>query len=85
MKNIPIKAEEIEALMRKVKSSKKYKMKKQIPNLITLLNLFFGCLAILVTFQSGTMATLDETGDMVIEIPEQIILCEYVYRTCSAG
>ncbi len=47
-------------------------MKKQIPNLITLLNLFFGCLAILVTFQSGTMATLDETGDMVIEIPEQI-------------
>ena len=47
-------------------------MKKQIPNLITLLNLFFGCCAILVTFQSGTMATLDETGDMVIEIPEQI-------------
>jgi len=47
-------------------------MKKQIPNLITLLNLFFGCLAILVTFQSGTMATMDETGDMVIEIPEQI-------------
>ena len=47
-------------------------MKKQIPNLITLLNLFFGCLAILVSFQSGTMATLDETGDMVIEIPEQI-------------
>lgn len=47
-------------------------MKKQIPNLITLLNLFFGCLAIVVTFQSGTMATLDESGDMVIEIPEQI-------------
>ena len=47
-------------------------MKKQIPNLITLLNLFFGCLAILVSFQSGTMASLDETGDMVIEIPEQI-------------
>jgi len=47
-------------------------MKKQIPNLITLLNLFFGCCAILVTFQSGTMASLDETGDMVIEIPEQI-------------
>ncbi len=47
-------------------------MKKQIPNLITLLNLFFGSLAILVSFQSGTMATLDETGDMVIEIPEQI-------------
>ena len=47
-------------------------MKKQIPNLITLLNLFFGCLAIVVTFQSGTMATIDETGDMVIEIPEQI-------------
>jgi CDP-diacylglycerol--serine O-phosphatidyltransferase len=47
-------------------------MKKHIPNLITLLNLFFGCWAIVVTFQSGTMASLDETGDMVIEIPEQI-------------
>ncbi|NBT08054.1 MAG: CDP-alcohol phosphatidyltransferase [Chitinophagia bacterium] len=47
-------------------------MKRQIPNLITLLNLFFGCLAIVVTFQSGTMATMDETGDMLIEIPEQI-------------
>lgn len=47
-------------------------MKKHIPNLITLLNLFFGCLAIVVTFQSGTMATLDETGAMVIEIPEQM-------------
>jgi CDP-diacylglycerol--serine O-phosphatidyltransferase len=47
-------------------------MKKQIPNLITLLNLFFGCWAIVLSFQSGTMASLDETGTMVIEIPEQI-------------
>jgi len=47
-------------------------MKKQIPNLITLLNLFFGCWAIVLSFQSGTMASLDETGTMVIEIPEKI-------------
>ena len=47
-------------------------MKKHIPNLFTLMNLFFGCSAIVATFQSGTMATMDESGAMLIEIPEQI-------------
>jgi CDP-diacylglycerol--serine O-phosphatidyltransferase len=47
-------------------------MKKHIPNLITLMNLFFGCCAIVATFQSGTMASMDESGAMLIEIPEQI-------------
>jgi CDP-diacylglycerol--serine O-phosphatidyltransferase len=47
-------------------------MKKHIPNLLTLMNLFFGCCAIVVTFQSGTMATMDESGAMLIEIPEPI-------------
>ena len=47
-------------------------MKKQIPNLITLLNLFFGCMAIMSAFQAGAMASVDDTGDMIIEIPEPI-------------
>lgn len=47
-------------------------MKKQIPNFITLLNLFFGCMAIMAAFQAGAMASIEETGDMIIEIPEPI-------------
>jgi CDP-diacylglycerol--serine O-phosphatidyltransferase len=47
-------------------------MKKQIPNLITLLNLFFGCMAIMSAFQAGAMASIEESGDMIIEIPEPI-------------
>ena len=47
-------------------------MKKHIPNLLTLMNLFFGCCAIVATFQSGTMATMDESGAMLIEIQEPI-------------
>ena len=47
-------------------------MKKHIANLITLLNLFFGCWAIVFTFQSGTMASLEESGNLLIEIPEKI-------------
>ncbi|MCX6211382.1 MAG: CDP-alcohol phosphatidyltransferase family protein [Bacteroidetes bacterium] len=47
-------------------------MKKHIPNLFTLMNLFFGCCAIVATFQSGTMASMDESGAMLIEIPEPI-------------
>ncbi len=47
-------------------------MKKQIPNLITLLNLFFGCMAIMSAFQAGAMASIEETGDMIVEIPEPI-------------
>lgn len=47
-------------------------MRKHIPNFITLLNLFFGCCAIVATFQQGTRASIDEAGSMIIEIPEQL-------------
>lgn len=47
-------------------------IKKQIPNFITLLNLFFGCLAIMSAFQSGAMASMDVNGDMIVEIPASI-------------
>ena len=52
-------------------------MRKQIPNLITLLNLFFGCCAIVATFQQGTRASIDEAGSMIIEIPEQLYYASF--------
>jgi CDP-diacylglycerol--serine O-phosphatidyltransferase len=52
-------------------------MRKHIPNLITLLNLFFGCCAIVATFQQGTRASIDEAGSMIIEIPEQLYYASF--------
>ena len=49
-------------------------LKNQIPNFITLLNLFFGCWAIVYVFQAGAMATIDEKGGMIIEMPEQLYM-----------
>ena len=45
---------------------------KQIPNLFTLLNLFFGCFAIVYIMQSGIMITADPEGSFVVDIPEKI-------------
>ena len=47
-------------------------MRKHIPNIITLLNLFFGCWAIVFTFQKGVVASVDQVGDIIIEIPEKL-------------
>jgi CDP-diacylglycerol---serine O-phosphatidyltransferase len=46
---------------------------KQIPNLFTLLNLFFGCMAIVAILQPGLTTTLDEqSGLELITVPENI-------------
>ncbi len=45
---------------------------KQIPNLFTLLNLVFGCLAIVFTLQNGIMITVDAEGTELLYIPEKI-------------
>jgi CDP-diacylglycerol--serine O-phosphatidyltransferase len=45
---------------------------KQIPNLFTLLNLFFGCLAIVYIMQPGVAFTVDANGDNLVAIPEKI-------------
>ena len=45
---------------------------KQIPNLFTLLNLVFGCLAIIYTLQNGISVTADANGVQLIEMPEKI-------------
>jgi CDP-diacylglycerol--serine O-phosphatidyltransferase len=47
-------------------------MIKQIPNLFTLLNLVFGCLAIVVTMQNGIIIQYAADGTQLIDIPEKI-------------
>lgn len=46
---------------------------KQIPNLFTLLNLIFGCLALVFTLQNGIIISADAEGTDYINIPEKII------------
>ena len=45
---------------------------KQIPNLFTLLNLVFGCLAIVFILQNGIMITVNAEGTELLYIPEKI-------------
>src|SRR5258705_4210511 len=45
---------------------------KHIPNLFTLLNLVFGCLAIICTLQNGIMILVDAKGAQFLDIPEKI-------------
>jgi CDP-diacylglycerol--serine O-phosphatidyltransferase len=46
---------------------------KQIPNLFTLLNLVFGCLAIVMVLQTGdAIVTLDTGGSTLVVLPEKI-------------
>ncbi|MDB5232213.1 MAG: CDP-diacylglycerol--glycerol-3-phosphate 3-phosphatidyltransferase [Chitinophagaceae bacterium] len=47
---------------------------KHIPNIFTLLNLFFGCLAILTVLQTGLDITQDTNGESLFIIPERIYL-----------
>jgi CDP-diacylglycerol--serine O-phosphatidyltransferase len=46
---------------------------KQIPNLFTLLNLIFGCIAIIFILQTGeSIITMDNTGATRVYLPEKI-------------
>jgi len=47
---------------------------KQIPNIFTLLNLFFGCLAIVFMLQNGIVLANTAEGDQMMVMPEQIFL-----------
>jgi CDP-diacylglycerol--serine O-phosphatidyltransferase len=47
-------------------------IKKQIPNLFTLLNLFFGCVAIVYITEPGIVITTGAEGQSLIEMPQQI-------------
>ena len=45
---------------------------KNIPNLFTLLNLFFGCIAIIYLLQNGITISYTEEGAQFINLPERI-------------
>ncbi|MFP5039995.1 CDP-alcohol phosphatidyltransferase family protein [Parasediminibacterium sp. JCM 36343] len=45
-----------------------------IPNIFTLLNLVFGCLAIIYTVQTGLILSYDSNGESLVVIPEKIYL-----------
>lgn len=45
---------------------------KHIPNLFTLLNLVFGCLAIVAILQNGIVIQYDADGSQLLDIPEKI-------------
>ncbi len=47
---------------------------KQIPNIFTLLNLFFGCLAIIFILQSGISLISTPDGTQMMNMPEQIFM-----------
>lgn len=47
-------------------------MLKQIPNLFTLLNLVFGCVAIIFILQNGVIITVNSAGTELLDIPEKI-------------
>lgn len=50
---------------------------KNIPNLFTLLNLVFGCLAIVFTLQNGIIITLDTDGTQLLDMPEKIWMVSF--------
>lgn len=49
-------------------------MLKQIPNIVTLLNLFFGCMAIVAAVQPGLTMITGSDGEQLVALPEKIWL-----------
>ena len=45
---------------------------KSIPNLFTLLNLFFGCIAVILILQNGIIVLTNPDGTQYISMPEKI-------------
>jgi CDP-diacylglycerol---serine O-phosphatidyltransferase len=45
-----------------------------IPNLFTLLNLFFGCMAIVEILQGGLVVSADENGQQIVELPQKLYI-----------
>jgi CDP-diacylglycerol---serine O-phosphatidyltransferase len=50
---------------------------KQIPNLFTLLNLVFGCIAIILILQSGESITTINGENLVINLPEKMAYASF--------
>ena len=47
-------------------------MAKQIPNLFTLANLFFGCIAIVFTLQNGIDIVYTNEGEQFVKLTENL-------------
>jgi CDP-diacylglycerol--serine O-phosphatidyltransferase len=45
---------------------------KQLPNLFTLLNLFFGCIAVIFILQNGISIMYSDAGEQYVGVPEKI-------------
>lgn len=45
---------------------------KQLPNIFTLLNLFFGCIAIVYILQNGLVSLSNQEGELMLMLPEKI-------------
>lgn len=45
---------------------------KQLPNIFTLLNLFFGCIAIVFILQNGLVLVADQNGELMLVLPEKM-------------
>lgn len=45
---------------------------KQLPNIFTLLNLFFGCVAIVFILQNGMVSLTNQEGGLMLMLPEKI-------------
>jgi CDP-diacylglycerol--serine O-phosphatidyltransferase len=45
---------------------------KQLPNIFTLLNLFFGCIAIVLILQNGMVPVTDQNGELMLMLPEKM-------------
>jgi CDP-diacylglycerol--serine O-phosphatidyltransferase len=56
-------------------------MIRQIPNLFTLINLVFGCLAILFVLQVDESMAYTEAGDLFLRLPEHMVYGSF----CIAG
>jgi CDP-diacylglycerol---serine O-phosphatidyltransferase len=50
---------------------------KQIPNIFTLLNLVFGCMAIVVILQNGITTGNGAAGEYLLDLPEKIWLAAF--------
>ncbi len=57
---------------------------KQIPNIFTLLNLVFGCLAIVAILQNGITIQYNAEGAQLVDIPEKIWLAS-LFIAIAAG
>jgi CDP-diacylglycerol---serine O-phosphatidyltransferase len=54
-----------------------------VPNLFTLLNLVFGCLAIVCILQNGLSFTVSENAEAFVIMPEKIFMAS-VFIGCAA-